>query len=771
MFHRNRKWLWLLLTVVLAFQGCWRDPETVKRRYVASGDKYFAQGKYKEASLMYRSALRKDAKFGEAYSKLGETELRRGEVREAIGAFQRAVDLLPNDENPAGRLADIYLAIYATPNSQKDVWLKEVQQLADQLLKRNPNSYHGLRLTGFLAVAKKDMPAALAAFEKADQARPNQPDLLFAMAQTLALNKEWDKAESVARRIIQKKPDFAPAYDFLLVGYMRNKRQSDADQVMELKLKNIPNVADYYTQQAGYYMATQRRDQAEAVLRSMLAKEKQMPNARMKVGDFYGRMRDYDKALAVFDEGFKRGGAQANDYRVRMALIQIASGRRPEAMKTIEAVLKDDPKNNSALSMRATLELDSGDPAKTREAVTDLLALLNRDPKNPVLHLNLARAYMSRREFPAAKLEFQEAAKLRPRFLAAQIGMAQVSLALREFSKAVESADAALQTDPTSLMAMTLKANAQINAGDVLQARIDLQKHISDYPDSPDLQFQLALVNYAEHKYPEAERIFRKLLEKYPNDPRLNYATADVLMNTGRGKQALELLQDQLRKAPANQSLRFAVAATALRTGDLNLADSEYRKLIETQPKNFELYMRLGETLRQEGKVQPAIEMLRRGQALAPGNEMANLQLGMTYESAGMRREALPFYENVIKTNDHNPVALNNLAFLLAEDGRDLDRALTYATRARQQMPNDDNVADTLAWVYLKKKLADNAMTIFKDLAKRNPSSAQYRYHLGMSQYLKGDLPAAKLSLQTALTLKPVKDDEPKIRELLAKIR
>lgn len=769
MFHRNRKWLWLLLTAVLAFQGCWRDPETVKRRYVASGDKYFAQGKYKEASLMYRSALKKDAKFGEAYSKLGETELRRGEIREAIGALRRAVDLLPRDENPAGRLADIYLAIYATPNNHTQFVLNEVQQLADLLLKRNPNSYHGQRLSGFLYVAKNDLPKALAAFEKADQARPNQPDLLFAMAQTLVQNKEWDKAETVLHRIIEKTPRFAPAYDFLIVQYLKNNRHSDADQVMALKLKNNPNVADYIIQQASFYFATQRRDQADSVLQSLLAREKTMPEGRMKVGDFYARMRDYDKALKVFSDGYKLGGPRANDYHVRMALIQIASGRRPEAMQTIQAVLKDDPKNNSALSLRATLELEAGDAAKTQAAVTDLQALLTRQPNNPVVHYNLARAYQSRGELDAAKLQYQEALK-RPRFLGAQLGMAQVCLAKGEFARAAESADMALKTDPSSLLAMALKANAQINSGNLIQARADLDQEVAKFPESPDLQFQLALINFAEHKYPEAEKIFLKLLGKYPNDPRLNYATADVLMNTGRGKQALELLQSQLEKAPNNQAMRFAVASTALRTQNLPLADREYRKLIEVQPKNFELYMRLGETLRQEGQVQPAIEMLRRGQALAPTNPMANLQLGMTYESAGMHRESLPFYENVLKANSNNPVALNNLAYLLAEDGRDLDRALTYATRAKQQLPNDDNVSDTLGWVYMKKKLADNALMIFKDLVKRNPTSAQYRYHLGMSLFLKGDLPGAKQALQAALTLKPQAGDEPKIREMLARL-
>jgi len=348
--------------------------------------------------------------------------------------------------------------------------------------------------------------------------------------------------------------------------------------------------------------------------------------------------------------------------------------------------------------------------------------------------------------------------------------MAQVSLANKELERAIETANLALKTDPSNLMAMAIKANAQINAGNLIQARSDLEKEVVRFPESPDLQFQLALVNYADRKLPEAEKLFRKLLEKYPNDPRLNFATSDVLLNTGRGKQALGLLQDQLQKAPGNQAMRFAVASTALRTGDFQVADSEFRKLIEVQPKNFELYMRLGETLRQQGRMQQAIEMLRRGQALAPADAMANLQLGLTYEAAGMRREAVPLYENVLKANSNNAVALNNLAYLLAEDGRDLDRALTYATRAKQQVPDNDSVSDTLGWVYLKKKLADNALVIFKDLAKKDPKNSQFRYHLGMALFLKGDLPGAKLNLQAALTLKPTKDDEPKIKEMLAKL-
>jgi uncharacterized protein HemY len=64
----------------------------------------------------------------------------------------------------------------------------------------------------------------------------------------------------------------------------------------------------------------------------------------------------------------------------------------------------------------------------------------------------------------------------------------------------------------------------------------------------------------------------------------------------------------------------------------------------------------------------------------------------------------------------------------------------------------------------------DDALSLFRDVVKRNPGRALFRYHLGAAQYQKHDFQAAKQSLQSALTLKSTKDEEAKIRELLAKI-
>jgi tetratricopeptide (TPR) repeat protein len=778
---RKHRWLWALLSLLIVLQGCWRDPETVKRRYVANGDKYFAQGKYREASLMYRSALRKDLKYGEAYYKLGESEFRRGEVQTAVQAFRRAFELLPSDENPAGRLADIYLAYYSSPRGHNAKTLSQVDGLAKELLKRNPNSYNGQRLTGFLEVARSEtdaghsqahLDAAIAAFQKADQGRPNQPDVLFALAQTLDRNHQWDQAEPIVRRIIDKNPQYWLAYDYLIVQYMRHKRPQEADQLMALKVKNDPKNTDNLIEQARFYYATQHKDQAEAVLKSMLQREKELPNARMKVGRFYERIRDYDQALAVFEEGAKQGGDQSNEYRLRIAVIQIVTGRRNEGLATIESVLKNDPKNSNALSLRAALRLDSGDEKQTQAAITDLQTLLGREPNNFVVRYNLGRAYQARpggEGLQAARIQYQEAAK-HPGFLAANLGLAQVNLALRDYTHAIESADEALKIDPTSVLAMALKANSQINLGNVSQARNELQAEMERFPNAPDLQFQMALADYAEQKYPEALAIFKSMFERYPNDARLVFGMANILVKSKRGDEALKLLQEQLNRNPQNQAVRRFLAATAKMTHQYDLAEREYRKLMETQPKNSDLLVQLGETLYLKGQSQQAIDVYRQAEVLNPKDAQLNLDIALAMESAGMRHESLPYYKTVLSVSPTNPVALNNLAYLMAEEGRDLDSALTYIQKARQQFPDDPDIADTMGWIYLKKTLNDDALSIFKDLVKRDPSRALFRYHLGAAQFQKRDYTAAKQSLQTALSLKPAKEDEVRIRELLAKI-
>ena len=106
----------------------------------------------------------------------------------------------------------------------------------------------------------------------------------------------------------------------------------------------------------------------------------------------------------------------------------------------------------------------------------------------------------------------------------------------------------------------------------------------------------------------------------------------------------------------------------------------------------------------------------------------------------------------------------------MAQNGGDLDQALTFAQRARQKMPNELAFADTLGIIYLKKNLVENALEILEDLVRKKPGEAVFRLHLGEALLKKGETAKGKKELQTALASKPSTEDAARIKELLAKI-
>src|SRR4051812_31224842 len=93
---------WRTLTAVAVTAGltatfaCSRNPESAKRKFVESADRYVAAGKTAEAVVEYRNALKIDARAGDVRQKLAEVLLNRGELPAALGEYVRAADLLPD---------------------------------------------------------------------------------------------------------------------------------------------------------------------------------------------------------------------------------------------------------------------------------------------------------------------------------------------------------------------------------------------------------------------------------------------------------------------------------------------------------------------------------------------------------------------------------------------------------------------------------------------------------------------------------------------------
>src|SRR5579864_2655034 len=95
--------------LLLLFLGGCRDPLSIRQKCFTNGNKFYEKGKYKEASILYRRALQLDAKYSEAWYRLGLTDLKMGDGRGAAAAFRRVVELDPANDAAALRLAELYV--------------------------------------------------------------------------------------------------------------------------------------------------------------------------------------------------------------------------------------------------------------------------------------------------------------------------------------------------------------------------------------------------------------------------------------------------------------------------------------------------------------------------------------------------------------------------------------------------------------------------------------------------------------------------------------
>jgi tetratricopeptide (TPR) repeat protein len=303
------------------------------------------------------------------------------------------------------------------------------------------------------------------------------------------------------------------------------------------------------------------------------------------------------------------------------------------------------------------------------------------------------------------------------------------------------------------------------------EARVLLDAMLKANPDSPDVLFNLGAVDLAENRFKEAEDAFRRCYELNPANQRGLNGMVETEVAQNHWDKAMELLKTESAKAPDNMDLVTAMGNTAVRAGNYDLAISYFEKVAAALEKGTrgqgDVFLRIGEAYRRKGDFANAIVALQKANEFLPNNGVALSTLALVLDAAGRWPEARRAYEEVVKLDPNNGVALNNLAYLLSEHGGDLDDALTKAQRAKQLLPDLNEVSDTLGWIYLKKNLTDNAIDIFKDLVNKVPNDASFRYHLEMAYSQKGDKAKALEQLHEALKYNPAQGERDKIIETI----
>lgn len=768
----------------LSLISCSRDPNVVKKRYLENGNKYFDRGKFKEASIMYRNALQKDMRYGDAHYKLGLSELKLGRLPTAVAALRRAAELLgpdrPEHWDASTKLAEIYLGV-----SRDKQYIDEADNIARRLLQRDPNSYDGHRLsadvafvqaqqnfeTGNREVAKALLAGAITEYRRADSIKPGQTNLRMAMARALALDRQFAEAEAIYRDIISKDNSMALAYTELYQLFLYQTKMDEAEAVLKDAIAANPKRFGMLTLLATHYFGQHRNADMVRVLQQMKSHAKEFPQAYLMAGDFYLRIGDAENAIREYKEGMAADSVRKLDYQKRIIEVLMRQGKKQEAADMNAAILKDRPKDTDARGLAASLLLERGE---ITQAISELQGVVNQAPDNFVARFHLGRAHMARGEYEQARQQFTRAIEMRPDYLQARLALAQLQVTRGEFDAALKSVSEVLKMDRTNSNARLIESAAMIGMKKYTESRQLIQNMLTANPQSSDALFQMGVLNLAENKFKEAEDAFRREYQLNPANSRGLMGVVETYMAQNRTEEAIRILQVESAKQPKRVELHQALGNTAARSGKYDMALGEFRQVLNSIDKKSraagDVYLRMGEVYRRKGDLNASISALQSAREVWPENPAVASTLALVMDGAGRKQEARVAYEYALKLDPGNAVALNNLAFILAEGGGDLDQALTFAQRAKQILPNLHEVSDTLGWIYLKKNLSDEAVRIFQDLAAKEPNNSTYRYHLGVALTQKGDKAAARRELEQALKNNPSRDETVKIRELMAKI-
>jgi len=782
------KYLFALAPIcaLLFLTACTQSPE----KLVAAGNRYHDKKKYTEASILYQKAISKDKTNAEAYYREGLDLMDQGNYLDAAKFLRRAVDLKPTNIDAESRLGQIYLTAYSANPQRFKSLLPEVRDLDAKILQQQPNSFDGLKLQGllFLVDGKKDK--AIEAFAKGNQIKPYSRDLVTWYAEALMASQQPQDAEKLVRDTIAHDPKWGAGYDFLFLMYSRVNDHAKAEAVLRERLQKDATNPIAVQNLSNYLAANNRFDEAETTVKRVLDDKKAFPGAHEMVGDFYFRNKKFDQALQQYQAGVSDGGTEASKYQQRVVNVYEATGRRADALSLAKTLSDKDPKNASVNEMYGALLLQNATPANGAKSVDALKGLVQKNPDDAALHMELARAYFGNNEMEKALNESQQAmqqeTKHNPPRAAVLIPSRLISARIYEdrgqHDKATEQANVVLQSQPKNPDARLVKDRALVGMNQVAEAQPDLEALVQEFPRMNDAWLQLGNLYLAQKQYEKATADFGHIWTSDPPDARGFVGLQTVKLAEGKSDQAVQGMQDLVQKNPKVLAYRYQLAgfegmagAQAARTDPargkqlMQQAADDYKEILKTTANSADVWLRLGISQRELGQADAALGSFEQAANADPRNAAAFLNQALLLESSGKKKEATDAYNKVLGIDPENALALNNLAFLGAETGANLDQAMTLAERAKKRVPDSPDISDTLGYVYYQKNLNTEALRIFRQVVQENPQNSTFHFHLAMALLKQGDRQGARDEAQKAMK-NAAPDQQDKIRSFVNQI-
>jgi tetratricopeptide (TPR) repeat protein len=747
--------------LLLGLQSCMNissEEKTTKHRERAQ--QYITNKQYKEALIELKNAAQHAPADAAVQYQIAKVSLQFDDpasIRDAYNALHRTVDLDPGNKDAQLKLGALYLLGQKT---------EEARACAEALLKANPNDAEGLSLRAHSYLREGKVAQGLGDLKIAIERNPSHVRAYIDLARAYA---EMNRLPEAGRTLEQARTEAPNSLDVVLSladFYFLSNQLAEAQRNYEQAIVLSPMNETVYAKLADFYQATYQWSAAERALLKVVSLKPDSVKHQLLLGELYVLTGNQDKAIEVFRHAVE---TDTTSLAARNRLVNgyLDSGHFDEAQDMISAILKRDKNDIDGRFFDGRLNLARGNLRQGHEL---LKGVTNEKPWFAPAHFYLGLAHGRSDDLTLARQEILESLNLDPKNLSARVALAIVHFREASYDLTVEQALIVLRVNPRHLQAAMILADAYLAKQDLGKSGMVLQEIVKVIPNDPQILYRLGVLSLARGHRDQAKSYFMSALAVEARFIEPLKKMAEIEISEGKTDLAIRRVSEHLQAVPNHSELHSYYGTVLTKAGQVDRAEAAYLKAISLDDHNLGAYVGLGNLYRERGRSDEAIVQYEAALAKDPRLNSTRLLLALIYEQKNDYDKAQSLYSEILTRSPRFAPAANNLAFLILRQGGNTDVALSYAQTAREGLPNDPYVADTIGWIYYHKNVFKRATSLLQEASDKLASNPMVQYHLGMALLKSGDKANARKRLEGSLVLDGRFSEAEKARAALAAI-
>ena len=290
---------------------------------------------------------------------------------------------------------------------------------------------------------------------------------------------------------------------------------------------------------------------------------------------------------------------------------------------------------------------------------------------------------------------------------------------------------------------------------------------LEETPNDPELYFQRAKIYYELDGYDEAIQDVQKALSFDSVNINYLHLLADVYLDYYQSFRALKTMEKAAMLHPQHIPTLLKLSEFQLILKQPEQALKTLEKIREIDPQNSEMFYMGGLVFEDLGEVDKAIGSFQSAVEIDPELIEAWINLGKLW---AFKKEpiAIQFFDNALRVDSTNVVALHEKAYYLSNTLNDLEGALALYKKIIVSHPQYADAYFNAGLLYLDMDSLDRAMQQFDLNIQVDPTFPQAYYYRGFCAEMKGNPESAAKDYESALNLAP---DYDKAREALDNLK